>query len=215
MEYYVLQSEAGTDAETLYEPAEPMRLGPAPTCPRCGRYVGLRTWLAPRSARIGVYGRVFGDVAFGSGTDLLLSDSFVSAWRSKSLRGLGGFEPVAVRRTSAPRLSRSCAPKYFHATAGRTNARVNRATSQIETAGTIACELCLGPGPIDGIAKLDIDLRSVGEEDAFQPWGAAGIVVVSERVLALAEEHRLENVTGTPLSTFSWDPLGRRAPPKK
>lgn len=215
MHYYVLQSDVGSEAETSYEPVEPIQLGPAPTCPRCGRYVGLKAWLAPHSARVDAHGRRLGDVVFGSGTDLLVSDSFVSAWRSKGLRGLSGFETVDVRRVSASRVAGPRVRPYFHAKPERSEARVNRMTSQFTTAGSMECDLCLGPGPINAIVRLDLDLSSLSGEDAFEPWGSAGIVVVSERVLTLAREHLLENVTVIPLSTFRWDPLGRHSPPKQ
>ena len=76
------------------------------------------------------------------------------------------------------------------------------------------CDVCLSrPGTIDAILALRIDEASWGgggREDIFIPWGTSDIIV-TERIVELAREHDLANVTTIPIEQYRWDPLRKHS----
>ncbi len=210
MKFFVLHPWIGFDAETSYEPVGEVRLGEAPRCPKCGIYVGMRRWLPPYVVRLQAFGARIGDVAFDlAGGDLVISDRFVTAWRSSGLHGLEEIDPVVVvatRHGAKGETGRS----FFHAVAPRTESRIDYSRSKIVRQGQATCDLCGGTSVVDAIQGLCIDESSWKGEDLFAPWGVNGITVVTERVPSLASEHGLKNVTATPIESFHWDPLATR-----
>jgi hypothetical protein len=202
MKFYVLDSMIGSDTETSYEPVDKKR-GEAPRCPVCNGYIGLKMWLPPYVVNLDLYGSPIGDVAFGTGNDLLVSDRFVDAWRSEQLRGVDAFDPVDIVRVKGNRKRRPV-PSYFHIAPPRTEARIDKGRSKIVHDGPVTCDLCGGAG-IDAILELCIDESSWCGEDIFIPWGMYGVTVVTERVLSLASQYELKNVTTTPIESFRRD----------
>jgi hypothetical protein len=65
MRFLLLKKLVGNEAETDYEKPDDTNRGDAPTCPRCGGYVGMKVWLPPYRVELYRYGRQWGDIAFG------------------------------------------------------------------------------------------------------------------------------------------------------
>jgi len=92
-------SRYDADAETV----EPVNLGDAPLCPRCGDPLGMLTWLPPYRVELELHGEELGDFISGSAYDLLISERFMEAFRTEGLTGLEGFHPVEVCRVRCMR----------------------------------------------------------------------------------------------------------------
>ena len=209
MPFLVLHPVVGSAAETAYEPIAPV-LGEAPRCPRCGLYVGMKAWLPPYRVRLRVLGDRVGDVAFGSGGDLLLSDAFVEAWRKAALQGLGDAVPVQIETIQPEHVAQRLSG-FHHVAVQREDAAVDPEGSHIVRRGPLDCKLCEGPGLVEAILGFRIAEGSWNGADLFMPWGLNGILVVTERVAALAAQYNLANVTTTPVEEYRWDPLRKEA----
>src|SRR5690242_13337619 len=107
-----LRSRYDADVDTV----EPVNLGDAPRCPRCGDIVGLLTWLPPYRVELELHGEELGDFISGAGYDLLISGRFAESFRAEGLTGLEGFHPVEVlrvRRVGKRALKPITVPRYY------------------------------------------------------------------------------------------------------
>lgn len=206
MRFFILRQIVGSDAETTYESAGNVSLGEAPRCPACGRFAGMMPWLPPYRVKLRSYGAVIGDVAFGVGDDLLLSAAFVTAWNAAGLRGVEHVDPVEVV-SMRPRSLQDSLQLFYLVGLRHATARIDRSHSVL-VGPPPDCELCGAPGPTEAILSLRIDEASWEGEDIFMPWGTANIIV-TEKVVALASDYGLANVTTIPIEEFRWDPLGK------
>jgi len=157
-----------------------------------------------------VRGRRVGDIAFGSGSDLLLSQAFVDAWYSDGLRGLGTVDPVQIETVQPQALAESLSG-FHHMVAQREGAAIDPEESHIVRSGASECGLCGGAGLVEAILRIRISEDSWKGADLFVPWGLHGIIVATERVADLALKYDLANVTTTPVEEYRWNPLRREA----
>src|SRR4029078_8184867 len=99
--FYILEQHPvdTTDAETEFFSLKPDNTGDAPRCPTCGDYIGMCRWLPPYQVELKLWGWHFGDIAYGAGLNVLVSERFRALYEEHELVGLTGFEPV--RRTRA------------------------------------------------------------------------------------------------------------------
>jgi len=207
MQFHVLKGVVGSRAETWFEPIGEPRLGDAPRCPECRGWVGGKEWLPPYVVNLRVFGEAAGDVAFDMASDsLLISGRFLRLWRDAGLRGLDDASEVKLAGLGASGRA-SPAGQYFHVRPGRTGARIDASASSLIHAGPESCRLCGGTG-IDGILALRIDEASWSGEDIFIPWGVYACTVVTDRVVSLAAEHGLLNVTTVPIEGYRWGDVG-------
>src|SRR5262249_13823319 len=95
LKFHVLHLVVGSDAETQYESGAPL-LGDSPRRPSCGAFVGPKAWQPPYRARLSAHGSRVGDVAFGAGSDLLISRAFLHEWEERGVTGLGPIDPVEI-----------------------------------------------------------------------------------------------------------------------
>jgi hypothetical protein len=198
--FFVLKALVGSVAETDYEEVGESNLGEAPRCPECGGFVGLLPWLPPYRVKLLAYGSQIGDIAFGPVKDLVLSESFLSAWRAEELTGLGHVEPVEVVSVEPLKYAAGL-QRHFHAAPGRPGVRVDWKRSKIKPEPS--CPLC-GGGMCDAILTLWLDEATWKGEDIFVPWGIYD-TIISERVVALAAQYGLANVTAIPIEEYRLD----------
>jgi len=209
--FYVLRNDFEGPYDTAFEKPDDSRSAGAPTCPRCGRYIGMRDWLPPYRVELEVHGeKGAGDFAMGTGFGLLLSERMAELFRKKGLRGFSGFHPVEVVKMNA-RAKRMGVPRYFSVTADYGRAAVDEAHSRLRRAEPLECPECRNPG-MDGVYGFAIEPGTWDGLDVFRPRGLQGDLVVSERFAELVAEGGLTNVLLTPTERFTWDPL-RKGPP--
>ncbi len=202
-------SRYDADAETV----DPVNLGDAPLCPRCGDPLGMLTWLPPYRAQLVRYGEELGDFIEASGNDLLLSERFAQAFREEGLTGLEGFHPVEVVRVRrARRLPKhSHLPQYVvvRPCIGRAAVDLKRGTLQYAAPPT--CEECRS-GDLDAVFGFTLEPGTWQGEDVFFARGLPGVVTVSERFERFVTRHGFTNMRLTPTERHVWNPL-RREPP--
>lgn len=204
MRFFALRPSIGSQAETEYEPIGQVNYGEAPRCPNCGRLAGMMPWLPPYRVHLHRHGPILGDVAFGTGNNLLLSQAFVAGWSTSGLKGLGDVQPVEIASVCYRTLARTLQP-YYQIGLQPITTCIDRSRSVI-IGPEPECMQCGGPGPMDAILALSIDESSWSGEDIFVPWGVAEFIV-TQHVVDMAREHGLTNVTTTPLEEYRWDPL--------
>src|SRR5690242_12071686 len=128
MQFYVLAHPTTKESNlrTDFFKGDLTNVGPAPTCPVCGAAIGMLTALSPRRVELELWGRDFGDLAFGSGNDVLVSERFRDAFLRSGLTGFSGFVPAEIVKVVA-RLRKIAKPppRYFVAAPGRSRAAVD------------------------------------------------------------------------------------------
>jgi hypothetical protein len=209
MQFFVLKLKVGTTHETWFSEMKPARQGEAKRCPACDCFVSMLPWLPPYRAELQAYGKALGDIAFGPGGDLLVSDRFRSAWEAANLRGLE-FSPLERIRVRPARLGKKT-PTYFYVLPQPYGTQVDLERSLIETNRPITCNTCKSGG-VDNIRGFVIDESSWTGEDMFEPWGLLGVIVVTDRVRQLRDDYGLTNINLTPVEEYFWDPLYKWTP---
>ncbi len=146
MRFYVceLKPEHATGETEFYDEDE-SRTGDAPKCELCGRHIGALTWLPPYRVELELWDSVFGDIAFGPGDNLLVSERFKTLWDERGLTGLQGFDPVEVvkakrHKGNQPDLSEQ--PNYYCVSVARSQAAIDVAESGLEREDSELCPAC-------------------------------------------------------------------------
>jgi hypothetical protein len=201
MRFYVLEARIGSEYETEFV-ATADNVGEAPRCPSCGRHVGSLPWSPPFNAEVTAHGRAYGDVAFGAGCELLLSETAVQAFAS--LPAFPRAEPASI--TVPVGTAAGSWPAYFVVRPCLTAVAIDEGASKVfrEPRALPLCSRCSAPvGKIDGFA---IDESSWEGEHLFRSAHLVGVTIVTQRLVDIAEQSRLRNVTATPSEEYLYDP---------
>lgn len=197
--FFVLCEQPNSEFATEFVQADPFNLGDAPRCRHCGRYLGLKPWLAPHRAELVAHGQRWGDLVFGSGVDLLVSSRFMEAWKKRGMVGLVGFESVQIVRAQGPAEKR----EYYHVDLVAGEVSVDEANSSIDRVRPITCDVCRA-SDIRSISTLALDENQWQGEDIFVAKGLPGFRIASERFLKLVNEVSIRNAFLTPVERFTW-----------
>ena len=199
--FFVLtKGELGSHYDTDVETVDPVNLGDAPRCPRCGTFIGLLKWLPPYRVRLELHGQELGDFLKQSSYDLLFSERFTEAFRAEGLTGLEGFHPVEVVRVRSrkKRAARSLTvPRYRVTFPCWGQGAVDLVLNRVRTLRTPTCPECR-TGGINAINGFVLEPGTWGGEDIFRPRGMPGELVVSERFKDFVERHGWTNMVLTP-----------------
>jgi len=199
--------------DTQFDTVEPDNLGDPPPCLKCGKTIGMLTWLPPYRAELELYGRGPGDFVEGHGYEVLVSERMAKAFRGEGLTGLLGFHPVEVvrvrRKKKDPKLG--TVPSYFVAAPCLGRGAVDEARSHLRRDKLVTCPECRSTG-VDTIHGFTLEPGTWQGEDVFRPRGLQGDIVVSERFAAFVKRHGLTNMRLIPTEEYVWDP-GHKGPP--
>jgi hypothetical protein len=214
--FFVLEAEVGGPHDTQFDTVEPVNLGDAPHCPRCGDPMGMRTWLPPYRVRVELYGKDLGDFVDGvGGNSFLLSERMAGAFRAEGLTGLLGFDPVEVlgvrRKRRGPKPG--AVPRYCVVTPGRSRAAVDVARSRIRYDKPVTCPECRSEG-LESAHGLALEPGTWQGEDVFRARGLPGMVIVSERFTQFVQRHGFTNMKLIPAEEYIWDP-NHKGPPER
>jgi hypothetical protein len=193
MKFYILKNPIRNRALTDFSPIEPHNTGPAPHCHLCGSAMGMLTWLPPYRAEIELLGREAGDMVFGPGNELVVSQDFMRSYKDFGLRGLHDFHPVEVvkiirKNKHAPRE----VPPYYCVSISRTSTLIDQETSGLVMKRAWTCDYCR-TGLIKSIQKVVIDEDSWTGEDIFYARGLPGTRITSERFKNFVLEADIKN----------------------
>lgn len=201
--FYVLVPGRGSTSDTEFFKTEPITRGDAPKCTACGRFLGMRRWMAPRHAQVVVHGKRPGDFAFASSSEFLVSEAAMSTIRDEELTGFNDVEEVEISST----LRAEAAPpgRYFYVEVIQQGADLDAERSEVERTAAPECDSCLSDG-IASIRGFAIDSSTWSGADIFVPRGLPGVVVVSEAFRRVAEEHGFSNIELVRTDRFTWVP---------
>jgi hypothetical protein len=211
--FFVLEADVWGPHDTQFDTVEPDNLGDPPPCPKCGKTIGMLTWLPPYRAELELYGRGLGDFVEGPGNDVLISERMAEAFRAEGLTGLLGFHPVEVVRVRRKRKGPKpdTVPRYFAVTARFGPGAVDDARSRLRRDKPVTCPECRSTG-VDTIHGFTLESGTWQGEDVFRPRGLQGDVVVSERFAEFVKRHGFTNMKLTPTEEYVWDPGGKGPP---
>jgi hypothetical protein len=180
MRFFVLRHNPQiTEASTDFLPVTPVRVGEAPRCSHCGRFTGGLPWLSPHRVEMVVWGPRAGDIAFGPGESLLISEKLKRLFDDGALRGASGFEAAEVARTTWKQ-KRKFLSNYYHVAPEHAGARIDLARSHVEWADGPICPLCLQGSILKRVRGVRIDSNSWLRGDIFYASGLPGTILVSQ-----------------------------------
>lgn len=179
--------------------------GPAPTCPVCGGYIGMLTWLPPFEVELESWSKVYGDFVFGPGYEFLISHRFKVLYEEHGLTGLSGFEPVTVKRVIRRRGGRADPPNYYRAVVTYARTAIDAAASELEgeKPPSQICPECRECS-VKRWKRIVIEPETFSGEDIAIPRGKF-MYLVTERFKTMVEQHRLSNARTIPIENFAHD----------
>lgn len=181
--------------------------GPAPTCPECGAFVGPLTWLPPFEVELESWSSQFGDIVFGLGQNLLVSQRFKLIWHEHGLTGLSGFEPVTVKRVVRRRGGRADAPLYYRAIVAYAGTSFDEEASGFEPRRDPhdnCCRVCRAPGFVKRWRRIVIREGTFSGEDVGIPRDL-GVNLVTDRFKKLCDEFGIKNTEFIPIEQYAHD----------
>jgi hypothetical protein len=152
------------------------------------------------------WGSEFGDLAFPSGWDLLVSVRFRHIYETSHLTGLRDFEAVEVVKITRHARLVGDPPEYAKASVGFSDATIDQQASGMEWTEPPTCPLCmLGNGlrRWSGIVIRDESWR--GEDIFFARGKAAGMFIVTARFKSVCEQNGITNAVFVPAETYAVD----------
>lgn len=218
MKLYVLQNPkvGRTDAVTDFTQVEGSKTGDAPQCPVCGKYLGSRPLLPPIRVELEAWGARWGDVAFGTSDEILVSSKLDTLFVESGLVGFARVEDVEVVKVKRRRSGLGDPPHFFLAAIMRGSARLNERASGLVRDELPRCEECRLGGIIKRADQIVLEANTWSGEDLFIARGLPGTILASERFKRLCDDRDLSNCCLVPAQEFSFDdyPHERSAPPR-
>lgn len=211
MIYWLQDPELSGKPATSFLPLAPDNVGEAPRCLACNRFVGMLRWLPPFRAELDVTARRFGDVVFGPGDSLLVSERFAALWRREKLVGLEGFESVEIVRVHRRLKMEHGPPRYLHASVVRSAACVDAVQSAVEWGRAPWCQICRMGDDLKGWGS--IVLEAPAPENLFMARGLPGLRLADDRFRLFCEEHQIQSVCLVPGPEAGYRFQGRRDRP--
>lgn len=197
MGFYVLvdpkvdgdEETAATDFRILGE----TKTGEAPRCPVCGRYTALLPTLPPIRVELEKWGRSFGDIAFGPGKELLVSERIFNLYGTSGLRGLDEIAPADVVKVKSHKGPKSRPPEYRCCRVQDGRAAIDEQASGLERDKPATCKQCRLGGIIKRLRRIVLEPGTWAGEDFFIARGLPGTILVSERVEEFREKNAVVN----------------------
>ncbi len=193
--------------ETEFYKAEPIQRAQAPKCEACGCFIGALKWLPPFRAGLELWDNIFGDIAFGPGDELLVSERFKALWEERGLTGLDGFHPievVAVQRHKRGKAAKGGPPPYYCVTVVRSKATIDEPASGLVREHPPACPLCRGDG-VKRTQRIVLEPSTWSGEDVFIAHGLTGTRLASERFRSFFDDYKITSAVLISADEYSFD----------
>jgi hypothetical protein len=206
MNFYILENpETGeTDAVTDFLPTDDFTTGEAPTCKACGRAVGMLAWEPPYKVEMRFWKKHHGDISFGTGDDLLVSERFRDLFLQRGLTGLYGFFPAEVVKVMPKRMLKGI-PRYYVACIQRANAAIDAKASGFDREEGVVCGTCKGGGFLKSIKRVVLEEGTWQGEDVFIARGLPGTIITSRRFKQFCSVNAFKNILLMDALQYSFD----------
>lgn len=207
MRFFVLANPkaADGDAVTDFIPVESSQTGPAPKCSACGKFIGMMPLVPPIRLEVQLWGKRWGDIAFGSGDQLLVSVEFKQLVSSAGLTGFERFDDVEIVTVKKPRSVSAGPPNYELASIQRSRAALDDKASGSVREEPRTCDECREGGIFKRVSRVVLEPESWSGEDIFFARGLPGVVLTSERFKPLCEENNAANCRLIEAGQFSFN----------
>lgn len=212
MQFYVLNDRIPEDDTiwnyTEFLNTEDSNVGEALRCPTCGRFVSMLEWLPPYKIELIAWGKDgFGDIVYGTGNEILISERFKGAYQKSSLMGLSEFGQVEIIKLRCNKKIIDQVPDYSVVKIARSQAIIDPKASGVIWEEPPTCSECLS-GIKNGFARVIIQEGSWSGEDIFYPRGLPGTILTTQKFKDFCEFHQFKNCRFVRAEEFSRDPLG-------
>lgn len=184
--------------------------GDADRCVQCDRVVSMLRWLPPFQVELELLdSKPWPSVIPAGAKELLVSTDFVRVWTAAGLRGLEGFEAIAVTRVV--RRVRECTalPNYLHARVCPSTAYIDDVASGVvrRSVSGRPCDWCGGGSP-RWYDRLVVREDPACQLDLFTARNATALLA-SERFVKALADGGITDLVLTPADEAWWD---ERAP---
>jgi hypothetical protein len=209
MKFYYLATywPGRMEADTYYYDATDENLVDAEQCPGCGKYISSLRQLPPYSVKIRYLGKIVGDIAFGPGYDILVSERLKTLFGEERMTGLKGFHPVTIvgvegrtRRTRPPD-----PPAYYRVSVVRGQGIIDQEASGFEWEEPPTCDVCRRGEDLQRWKRIIIDPSTWSGEDVFYARGLASSVFCTARFKQFCETHQITNAILIPAEEYARD----------
>jgi hypothetical protein len=212
MSFYVLKPDRGIRFGTKWayaDQVDPVRFGEGDKCPVCGGAIGGRRWLPPHRIKLSsAKPEKWGDILWGAGFLLMVSDRFKTIYEVEDLTGITVFHPsaeiVRVGKRKTGDLPPSL-PQYHLIEIVWNGANQDDIASELWQGKPVKCSYCRVGGNPRKQHRIAIEKESWTGVDIFTPRGAPVGVMVSERFRQVAETHEIKNVWLIPSEKYAYD----------
>ncbi len=183
MIFYVLRKpDEDKLGVTEFLPLEPHNTAEAPLCQACGNVLGMLPWLPPYKAELEYWGRTSGDIAFGPGCELLVSEKFKETFEKHKLTGLSNFASVQIVKVKTHNKTfPKKIPPYYCVNIARSKAAIDHKSSGLVLDEPWVCNMCHIGGVIKRTKKIVLETNTWSGEDIFFARGLPGTIITSER----------------------------------
>jgi len=206
MRFFVLKYKPGTVfGETEFITSEPSNVGEALTCEACGRFISMLTWLPPYRVELELWDKCFGDIARGSGNNIIISERFRSLWKEQKLIGLEGFDPVEVVRIKRHKRFKGDPLQYYRVSVVRSKAIIDQKASGFEWEEEPTCQECRSGNIIKRWKRIVLEPNTWSGENIFIARGLSGTYITDERFKEFSEEFKIINCNLIPAEEYARD----------
>jgi hypothetical protein len=195
VKFFVLENTFAADApySTDYYTPDDQPVLPAPTCPRCGRFVGSLQLPAPLRVWLEAEGPKWGDLAFGGGDQVLMSRRVLDRLRSVGATGLHVCGPVSITNNLEDS-SLGPIPEYSLVSITHSETRLDAERSGFVVDRPMNCGSCRGDAILNSLSRIEVDESTWTREDLFYACNLPGVIIVSETAGRVLSDETFLNV---------------------
>jgi len=151
------------------------------------------------------WGSRWGDIAFGPGDQILISDKLKKLFAEAGLSGFERLDPVKIVRAKRRKRGAGDPPEYWLASIKRSGAAIDEAASGLVREEAPTCAECRAGGIIKRARRIVLKANTWSGEDVFVARGLPGTILVSGRFKRLCEDNDLGNCSLIAAEDFGFD----------
>lgn len=195
MDFYIIDKKTFTSSFSVAEKAEPIIYADPDYCNKCKKPMSMKKWLPPY--RVILENQIYGDFIYGSFTEMLASEKFMSAYKKSSLKGIADFHLVKIVKIRHKKKNDLKPPQYYKIQIIRTETLIDEKLSSFEREfdfGQTYCETCRIGGVINSFNGIFLIESTWTGEDIFYAKGLPGEIIVTQDFVDFASNCKFTNI---------------------